>query len=194
MSNVQLGDATIEFHAAGSGDPVVMLPAGGLDIGYLGELAERLDHGGFRAIRVNTRGVGSSRGPLEQLTLHTFAADAAGVIDALATGPAHVIGHGFSNRLVRCLVADRPNLVRSAVLLGGIGEIAREWAPFKRDAPLLVVQGLADRLAPRVDQPALREHFGNRARLVDVPRAGHMLVVEQPMLVADAVLSFLRSQ
>jgi len=63
MSSVQLGDATIEFHVTGSGDPVVLLPAGGFDVGYLGELAERLEHAGFRAIRMNPRGAGNSRGP-----------------------------------------------------------------------------------------------------------------------------------
>jgi pimeloyl-ACP methyl ester carboxylesterase len=164
-----------------------------------------------------------------------------------------VIGHGFSNRIVRCLVADRPDLVRSVVMLGGIGEIAmdpdvvramRAWfradatdaecldvmryevgdpataphvlrlvtrcpalavaliaadratpreecAPFKSDAPVLVVQGLADRIAPRVDEPTLRGQFGHGARLVNVPQVGHMLCVERPRHVADAVLSFL---
>lgn len=154
-----------------------------------------------------------------------------------------------------CLVADRPDLIRSVVLLGGIGDIVRdpevvarmrmwfradasdaeclevmrwevadpataasvlqrvtrcpasaaalvtadratareEWASFKGEVPVLVVQGLADRLAPRIDEPALRELFGSNVRLVNVPRAGHMLVVEQPASVAAAVLSFLRS-
>ena len=68
------------------------------------------------------------------------------------------------------------------------------WAPFKSDVPVLVVQGLADRIAPRVDERTLREQFGDGARLVSVPRVGHMLCVEHPASVADAVLSFLRSQ
>jgi pimeloyl-ACP methyl ester carboxylesterase len=81
VSVVRLGTATIEFHTAGSGDPVVLLPAGGLDVGYLDDFAERLGRGGFRAVAVNPRGAGGSRGPLDGLTLHTFAADVAGVIE-----------------------------------------------------------------------------------------------------------------
>ena len=69
-----------------------------------------------------------------------------------------------------------------------------EWAPFTSDAPVLVVQGLADRIAPRVDEPTLRGQFGNGARLVEVPQVGHMLCVEQPAAVAGAVLSVLRAQ
>jgi len=52
------------------------------------------------------------------LTWHTLAADVAGVIEVLDCGPVHVLGHGFSNRLARCLAADRPDLVRSVILLG----------------------------------------------------------------------------
>jgi pimeloyl-ACP methyl ester carboxylesterase len=69
-----------------------------------------------------------------------------------------------------------------------------EWAAFKSNAPVLVVQGLADRIAPRVDEPTLRGQFGDGVRLVSVPQVGHMLCVEQPGPVADAVLSFLRAQ
>ena len=234
----------------------MLLPAGGLDAGYLDDVVQRLAHGGFRAVTVNPRGAGDSIGPLDGLTLHSFAADVAGVIERLGVGRVHMVGHGFSNRIVRCFVADRPDLIRSVVLLGGIGEISHdpevvavmrtwfradatdaeclevmrwevddpatapdvlrrvtrcpasgvaqiaadrttpreEWAPYKSAAPVLVVQGLADRLAPRVDESTLRDQFGNGVRLANVLRAGHMLVVEQPALVADAVLSFLRSQ
>ena len=253
---VRVGDATIECRSVASGDLIVLLPAGGMDVRYLDDFAERLGRGGFFAVAVNPRGAGGSSGPLDGLTLHTFAADVAGVIDALGVGAAHVIGHGFSNRIVRCLVADRPDLVRSVVMLGGIGEIAmdpdvvkamrawfradateaecldvmryevgdpsiaphvlrqvmrypalasaliaadratprEQWAPFKSDAPVLVVQGLADRIAPRVDELMLRDQFGTGVRLVNLPQVGHMLCVEQPTAVADAVLSFLRAQ
>ena len=46
---------------------------------------------------------------------------------------------------------------------------------------------------PIVDEPTLRGQFGNGAQVVNVPRVGHMLCVEHPAAVADAVLSFLRS-
>jgi pimeloyl-ACP methyl ester carboxylesterase len=59
----------IEFFVDGAGDPVVLLPGGGLDVGYVADFARRLAGGGFRAVAVNPRGAGASTGPLDGLTL-----------------------------------------------------------------------------------------------------------------------------
>lgn len=59
-------------------------------------------------------------------------------------------------------------------------------------APILVVQGLDDRRAPPGNGWALRDRVGERVRVVDIPRAGHFLVLEQPQAVAEAVTAFLR--
>jgi pimeloyl-ACP methyl ester carboxylesterase len=61
-------------------------------------------------------------------------------------------------------------------------------------APLLVVQGLDDRRAPPGNGWALRDQVGDRVRVVDIPQAGHFLVLEQPQAVAEAVTAFLREQ
>jgi pimeloyl-ACP methyl ester carboxylesterase len=121
---VEVGEAMIEFLDDGSGDTVVLIPGGGLDASYFDHFARRLAHAGFRAVAVNPRGAGESTGPLEGITLHTLAADVAGVIEALNGGPVHVLGHAFGNRVARCLAADRPDLVRSVILLAAGGLIA----------------------------------------------------------------------
>jgi pimeloyl-ACP methyl ester carboxylesterase len=59
-----------------------------------------------------------------------------------------------------------------------------------RTAPLLVIQGLDDEAAPPGNGHALREQFGERVRLIDLPRAGHFLVLEQPEAVTRAVAEF----
>lgn len=59
-------------------------------------------------------------------------------------------------------------------------------------APLLVVQGLDDRRAPPGNGRALRDQMGARVRLVEIPQAGHLALLEQPQAVADAVIAFLR--
>ena len=61
-------------------------------------------------------------------------------------------------------------------------------------APLLVIQGLDDEAAPPGNGHALREQFGERVRVVDLPRAGHFLLLEQPEAVARAVSEFLGGQ
>jgi pimeloyl-ACP methyl ester carboxylesterase len=256
MGEAVVGDARIEFRVDGIGDAVVLIPAGGLDASYFEDLVHSLAGAGFRAVTVNPRGIGASKGPLEGLTLHTLAADVAGVIEALGAGPAHVLGHGFSNRVARCLARDRPDLVRSVILLAGVGffvadaEIVKalqawfspnatpadcleatkrlvadpgaaervlrqvkrwpaaavaqraadratpqdDWIELASQVPSLVVQGLKDRVAPPQHGRAFREQLGSRVQVADIPDAGHMLFLEQPEPVADAVVSFLRQQ
>ena len=58
-------------------------------------------------------------------------------------------------------------------------------------APLLVIQGLDDEAAPPGNGHTLREQFGERVRVVDLPDAGHFLLLEQPETVARAVSEFL---
>jgi pimeloyl-ACP methyl ester carboxylesterase len=58
-------------------------------------------------------------------------------------------------------------------------------------APLLVIQGLDDEAAPPGNGHALREQLGERVRVVDLPHAGHFLLLEQPEAVARAVSEFL---
>ena len=57
-------------------------------------------------------------------------------------------------------------------------------------APLLVIQGLDDEAAPPGNGHALREQFGERVRLIDLPRAGHFMLLEQPEAVTRAVAEF----
>jgi pimeloyl-ACP methyl ester carboxylesterase len=58
-------------------------------------------------------------------------------------------------------------------------------------APLLVIQGLDDEAAPPGNGRALRDQLGERVQLVDIPRAGHFLVLEQPDAVIEAVTNFI---
>jgi pimeloyl-ACP methyl ester carboxylesterase len=59
-------------------------------------------------------------------------------------------------------------------------------------ASLLVIQGLDDAAAPPGNGHAFREQWGERVRVVDLPHAGHFLLLEQPGAVARAVSKFLQ--
>jgi pimeloyl-ACP methyl ester carboxylesterase len=230
----------------------VLLANGGCSTSYFDRFGQHLASTGLQIVAINMRGVGSSQGPLEGITLHDLAADVAGVIEALDCGPAHALGHAFGNRIARCLAADHPALVRSVILLaaGGLigpatplgtafrnaGAAKREgtecvtvlgarWLSSASDpsvlapvecwpmvhiahlatsqptrldewwtagtAPLLVIQGLDDEAAPPGNGHALRDQLGSRVHLVDIPRAGHFLVLEQPDAVIEAVTNFI---
>jgi hypothetical protein len=53
-----------------------------------------------------------------------------------------------------------------------------------------VVQGLDDCRAAPGNGWVLRDQVGDRVRVVDIPRAGHFLVLEQVRVVAEAVTAF----
>lgn len=253
---VRVGDAEIEYISEGSGQSIVLLPGGGLEVGYLQALSDALTKVGYRVVRVNFRGAGKSTGPSEGVTLHTLAADVAGVIEQLKLAPANVAGHAFGNRVVRTLAGDHPDLVSSVILFAAGGKVAgsvqaqdalkviftpdsteaavmvamrfmvgdpknseRVWQAIKLyraplaagmqaqamkatplqdwwapagNAKYLVLQGSNDLAAPAENGALLQQELGNRVTLVEIPRSGHMLVVEQPEKVAASIASFLR--
>jgi pimeloyl-ACP methyl ester carboxylesterase len=133
---VKLADAKIEYFSQGQGDVVVLLPGGGLNVSYMEGLAQSLSKAGYRAVRINSRGAGTSKSAVDTVTLHDLAGDVAGVIEALDLGPVHVAGHAFGNRVARMLAADHPELLRSVILLAAGGKVA---ATPEADAALKVV-------------------------------------------------------
>ena len=251
---VPLGDGGVrlQVHQWGTGVPVVMVPSLGRGATDFVTLGESLAAEGFRALGVNLRGIEGSTGPLEGLDLHALASDVAGVIESIAEQPVHAIGHAFGNGVVRCLAADRPDLVRSVVLLaaGGLvpdnppvgpefgrcfqldlpaeervqaiqeaffapGRDAAVWLEgwwpeahkahlaamqaTPRDhwweagvAPLLIIQGLNDRLAPPANGHVLRLTAGKRVEVVDLPGLGHAMLPEQPEAIAALVIAFMK--
>ncbi|MCC6178860.1 MAG: alpha/beta hydrolase [Chloroflexi bacterium] len=115
-------DVTIRVQEyPGVRETVVMLPGAGMDVAALGEIPQRLAAEGYHVLAVNPRGAAGSMGPVDGITLHDLAADVAGVVEQLGGGPAHLLGHAGGNRIGRCLAADRPDLVRSVILLAAGG-------------------------------------------------------------------------
>ena len=61
-------------------------------------------------------------------------------------------------------------------------------------APMLVIQGLEDKMAPPENGRALRDEFGARVTLVELPNAGHALLIEEPKAIAKAIHEFVKSR
>ncbi len=57
-------------------------------------------------------------------------------------------------------------------------------------AQMLVLQGEDDRIAPVGNGRALEDEFGDRVTVVNIPEAGHMLLVEQSARVAQELVAF----
>jgi pimeloyl-ACP methyl ester carboxylesterase len=236
----------------GSAGPlVVLMPSLGRGAVDFDDLGARLGAAGYRAQAVNPRGVARTSALPVAESLHDYAADLSALIALSGSGPAHVIGHAFGNRVVRCLAADSPDLVRSVTLLACGGQVEPDeqartalfrcfepglpdtehmaavrtaffapgndpsvwrdgWWPAAARAesaavratdpatwrhagraPLLIVQGLQDRVAPPENGRLLKRELGGRVTLVKLDGAGHALLPEQPAAIAEAVLTFL---
>jgi len=126
LVQIRRNGIVVEFGIAGAGPAVVMLPGrGGAGTEQFGALGQALATAGYRAVAVNPRGVGGSRGPLEELTLHDLAGDVAAVIASVG-GTAHLVGRALGNRIARCAAADHPQVVRSVSLIAAGGLSAPE--------------------------------------------------------------------
>ena len=106
----------IEVLSQGKGPTIVILPSLGRSGRDYDQVAQYLVADGFRVLRPEPRGVGKSKGPMENLSVHDFASDVAMVIDAKHAGPVVVVGHAWGNFAARQLAADRPDLVKGVVV------------------------------------------------------------------------------
>ncbi|WP_223153927.1 alpha/beta fold hydrolase [Bradyrhizobium japonicum] len=117
--SVTRGEVTIDVLAQGEGPAIVILPSLGRSGNDYDAVSGILAADGFRVLRPQPRGIGDSRGPMENLTMHDLAADVASVIEHEHAAPAVVVGHAFGNFVAREVAADRPDLVSGVVLAAG---------------------------------------------------------------------------
>jgi pimeloyl-ACP methyl ester carboxylesterase len=120
---VRYADVQIEVVSEGQGPLVVMLPSLGRDSDDYGEVSKSFVRNGYRVLRPAPRGIGNSRGPVDNLTLHDFARDVAKVIEHEASGPAVVVGHAFGNWVARTVAVDHPALVRGVVIAAAASKV-----------------------------------------------------------------------
>ncbi len=121
-------EGPLEVYVCGVGPAVALVASLGRGADDFVDLAARLAAAGFCALALEPRGVGASSSPHEGVTLADLADDVAAVIDALADGPATVVGHAFGNRVARMVATRHPDVVESVVLLacGGLVPPAAE--------------------------------------------------------------------
>ena len=113
---VTKGSITIEALDQGTGPVIVILPSLARGANDYDVVAPFLIKAGYRVIRPQPRGIGKSKGPMDKLTLHDFAADVAMVLDHVKSGPSVIVGHAWGSQPARMLAVDRPDLVRGVVM------------------------------------------------------------------------------
>lgn len=120
---IEGGGVAIEALVDGSGPLVAMVPSLGRPAQDFDDLARRLTHARYTAVRPQPRGLGGSIGPMTGVSLADLANDVARVIESLGGGPAVVIGHAFGQRVARMLATLRPDLVKGLVMLAAGGKV-----------------------------------------------------------------------
>lgn len=133
VNGVQLA---YEVHS-GEGDVVLLLGGTGMPgAAWTLNLVPALCDTGYRPVTVDGRGVGASDSPPGPYTIGLLADDVAGLIDQLGVGPSHLVGLSQGGFVAELLSSTKPELVRTATLLGCAGattSFTRAWAQAWRD-------------------------------------------------------------
>lgn len=98
-------------------------------------------------------GCGGSADPSPDLRMGDFADALAGLLDALALGPAHVLGHSWGSTLALELYLRHPSAVRSLVLVGAYAGWAGSLPPSEVEQRLQFALDVAD-LGPDAFEPS----------------------------------------
>lgn len=110
----------------GSGELVLMLPGMGMLRSEYRYLAPELHDAGYRAVTMDLRGQGDSSVPWPTYDVPSVGEDILALVEHLNAGPAHVIATSFSPAPAIWAAVERPERIRSLVL---ISTFAREMKP-----------------------------------------------------------------
>jgi pimeloyl-ACP methyl ester carboxylesterase len=117
--DAQLDGIRLHIAASGAGDPVVLLH-GFPEFWYSWRSQlPALAAAGFRALAPDLRGYGDSHRPkgIEAYSTERLVADIVQLIERVAGGNAHLVGHDWGGVIAWRLAAMRPDLVRKLVIL-----------------------------------------------------------------------------
>ena len=118
---VELGGVSTRVVEVGAGEPLVLVHGGGFGSLYsldCWSLNLQALAGDFRVVAFDKLGQGHTGNPagddytFEALLEHTLA-----VLDGLALGPAHLVGHSMGALLVARVALDRPDIARTVVAI-----------------------------------------------------------------------------
>ena len=172
MPMITLGDLNVFYETHGQGEPVLLIHG-------LGSSTEDWDlqvkalQRDFTVVTYDVRGHGKTAKPAGKYSVMQFSNDVAKLIDHLGIGSVHVMGLSMGGMIAFQLATDRPDLVRSIIIVNSGPEmILRTWKEkvgmFQRRVIVRVMgmskmgEVLATRLLPAPEHAALRATFVER--------------------------------
>lgn len=172
MPMITLGDLSVYYEKHGQGEPVLLIHGLGSSTEDWEPQVEALARD-FTVVTYDVRGHGKTAKPAGAYSVPQFAADAARLLEHLALGPLQVMGLSMGGMIAFQLAADRPDLVRSLIIVNSGPEmILRSWkeklAIYQRTVIVRLLgmskmgEVLAGRLLPDPRHAALRRTFVER--------------------------------
>jgi pimeloyl-ACP methyl ester carboxylesterase len=153
MASVEANGITIEYDVRGAGEPLLLVMGlSGQLVDWPDEFVDMLVTEGFRVIRFDNRDAGLStefdwvppsrvrsaaaliarRRPRAGYLVGDMAADAAALLHALDTGPAHVVGVSMGGMIAQTMAIDHAASVRSLTsIMSNTGDL-RHGLPARR--------------------------------------------------------------
>ncbi|MEM9107844.1 MAG: alpha/beta fold hydrolase [Pseudomonadota bacterium] len=117
MPMIEIGDARLHYTDEGSGPETIVFSHGLLMSGDMFSAQVDALKDRYRCITYDHRGQGGSAVTDDGYDMETLTEDAAGLIEALETGPCHFVGLSMGGFVGMRLATRRPELLRSLVLL-----------------------------------------------------------------------------
>jgi pimeloyl-ACP methyl ester carboxylesterase len=112
-------EGTIAYDdSGGDGELVIMWPGMGALRSEYRYLAPALGDAGYRVVTADLRGHGESSVGWPEYTLPAVGGDILALIKHIDSGPAHIIGTSFSPGAAVWAAAERPEAIRSLILIG----------------------------------------------------------------------------
>ncbi|MDQ3097824.1 MAG: alpha/beta fold hydrolase, partial [Chloroflexota bacterium] len=134
----------IAYRRRGAGDPLLLIAGTGYPGAtwpeeLLAPLAVR-----HTVLTFDHRGTGATTPSADRWSTRLFATDALGLLDELALGPAHVVGHSMGGRVAQWMALDQPERIRTLVLAAtGPGQF-RDDRPVTRGIPVHAAKELIE--------------------------------------------------
>lgn len=117
MATAKINGIHIHYESHGVGEPLLLIQGLGANAtGWAMQIPEFSRK--FRVVIFDNRGAGRSEKPNEPYTMSQMADDAAGVLDKLGIGSAHVFGMSLGGMIAQELALSRRERVRTLVLGG----------------------------------------------------------------------------
>jgi pimeloyl-ACP methyl ester carboxylesterase len=172
MPQLQLDDINLYYESAGEGKPVLFIHGLGSSTRDW-EMQVPFFARRYRPITVDVRGHGKSGRPLGPYSVPQFAGDIVRLLEALQTGPVHVVGISMGGMIAFQMAVSWPEWVRSLVVVNCEPElVVRTFSDRLKVWQRLAIvrllgmrkmgQVLGDRLFPEPEQAELREVFEDR--------------------------------